>query len=112
MRSVMFALFVVISGASLGVSLFVIPIRYALWRKTGERRQLWHLILKAGVSLLVGLFLFLVLPNREAHNIPPNAATWTYLTALSLIAVGAMGLAAGAIRTLLDTEVPDKKEEA
>lgn len=104
MKTVMFALFVILSGFSLGVALFAIPIRYALWRKTGNRRHAWHIILKAGVSVLVGLFLFLVLPNREAHQIPPNGITWTYLVALILIGVGAMGLASGAIKELLDIE--------
>lgn len=97
----MFALFVILSGFSLGVALFAIPIRWALWQKTHDRIQLWHIVLMVGVSLLVGLFLFLVLPNRAAHDIPPNATTWTYLSALTAIGIGAMGLAAQAIRELL-----------
>lgn len=102
--NLMFALFVLLSGFSLGVSLFSIPIRYILWQKTKQRSHLWHMVLKGGTSLLIGLFLFLVIPNREAHDIPPSATTWTYLVALTLIGVGGMGLAAHAIRLLLDTE--------
>lgn len=107
MGRVMFVLFVVLSGFSLGVSLFAIPLRVILFQKTRSRVHIFHIVLKSGVALLVGLFLFLVLPNREAHNIPPNAITWTYLSALVAIGVGAMGLAAQAIRDLLDKEEED-----
>lgn len=104
MHSLMFALFLVVSGFSLGISVFAIPVRWLLWEKTRDRIQLWHVTLKSGIALLVGLFLFLVLPNQAAHDIPPNATTWIYLGALTLIGAGSMGLAAQAINELLDRE--------
>lgn len=104
MKVVFYNLLMIATAFMLGVASYSLYLSSRLYILTGERRWIWHGLVKIGFVFTSVVLLEILLPTEAHMAMPPNGRAWFYLVGVAISGIGVLGVGRSFASELLNAE--------